>query len=160
MRIPNSRLSAVLLVLAGGLLAGCLPQGYGVHRPGERVIVHRPPPAVNARVYQRAERDARHYTRDVARAVRLSPAQQRAVHERLTVRSHRLLERTHPADHRYVYPFPRRAGERDRDVKRFWREMDRSIERTLAPPQRRAYRDYVRYRYADRGHNRGRHGRY
>jgi hypothetical protein len=142
--------TGAILVLAGGLLAGCMPQGYGVHYPTERVIVRSPAPAVSSRLYRQADRDARMYTRRVARSVVLTPVQQRAVHERLTVSSHRFLERTHPADRQYVYPFPRRAGERDRDVRRFWRDADRAIERTLAPAQRRVYRDYVRYHYPAR----------
>jgi hypothetical protein len=136
---------AALLILTAGFLVGCAPLGAGVYWPSDRGVVHRPaPPVANARLYHRADQDAARYARDVSRYVRLSPHQQRQVRAILADRAHHLLDRTHPHDHQYVYPFPRQVGERDRTVQRWWRDSDRAIERVMDSHQRRAYRDVVR----------------
>jgi hypothetical protein len=142
--------SSFLLLLVAGVVAGCAPTGVGVRYPTERVI-QRPasttsaPAARSAALYRRADSDAQRYVREVDRAVRLSRHQQRELRVLLHERTHHLLDRTRPVDHALVYPFPRRAGERERTVRRFWQDTDRAIERTLSSSPRRAYRDWVRH---------------
>lgn len=139
------------MIVAAAVLTGCATYGHGIPGRAERVVVRTPaPPTTTAAVYHRADRDAQAYARTVGRAIRLSGHQQRAIHDQLTHRAHVLLERTHPRDLRYAYPFPRRANERDRAVQGFWRAADRDIERTLSSSQRRAYRDFVRHHFERR----------
>jgi hypothetical protein len=147
----------VLVLLAGALTAGCLPHGYGAHRTSDRAVVRTPPPPPrSAPLYNRTDRDANAYARQLARPLRLSPMQQRQVRDVVSRRTFELLDRTRSRDHHQVYPFPRRANDRSRAVQRYWRDTDRAIERVLAPEQRRAYRNYVRYHY---DHDRRRRGR-
>jgi hypothetical protein len=145
LRLCLAPLAFLLFALAG---SGCAATGYGtIPRPSDGVIVSRPappPPVRSARVYRRAETDAARYARDMRPFVGLTARQERAVREILADRTVALLDRTHPRDHPFVYPFPRRAHERDRLVQRWWRDSDRAVERVLDRQQRRAYQDYVR----------------
>lgn len=148
--LSASRAAAALFVVAF-LGSGCTVGAGGILLPPQQrpVGAHRPaPPVHSVHLYHRADRDARTYTRQVARAVRLSAYQQRVIHDIVSHRAFDLLDRTHPRDLRYVYPFPRRAYEHERLARRFWREVDREIERVLNPHQRRAYREFVRYHFA------------
>lgn len=92
----------------------------------------------------RLDRDVRRYVRTVDRQVRLDRRQERAVDRLLRDHSYRLLERTHPADRQYVYPFPRSHYRTMNSAQReFWRDVDRRIERSLTRGQTRRYRNAV-----------------
>lgn len=100
-------------------------------------------PSSDAHRY-RIDRDVRRYVGMVDRQVRLGRRQERMVNRLLRDRSYRLLERTHPADRRYVYPFPRRDYRSMNSTQReFWRDVDRRIERSLTRGQARRYRNAV-----------------
>ena len=85
------------------------------------------------------------------RHLRLDRRQQQRIQRVLGERTYRLLDRTRPRDHAYVYPFPRRQDRRyeDAPTDRWWRSVDSEIEHTLTRRQREAYRTLTR-RYDDR----------
>ena len=108
-------------------------------------------PSSDAHRY-RVDRDVRRYVGMVDRQVRLDRRQERMVDRLLRDRSYRHLERTHPADRRYVYPFPRRDYRSMNSAQReFWRDVDRRIERSLTRGQARRYRNAVVRDYDRRG---------
>ena len=61
-----------------------------------------------SRYYDRLHHDVREYVQVMDRRLRLDQRQQQRIHRLLDDRAGRLLDRTHPRDHAYVYPFPRR----------------------------------------------------
>lgn len=143
----------VLLAALAVLAAGCAP--YSIGREGhhrrtrtERVV-HRTP--ARAAVYRRVPNDARQYTRQLDRALRLNRRQEQAIERLLVDRTVALLDRTNPRLHARVYPFPRQRAD-SREARRWWRDTDRRIERVLDKRQRRVYRDAARGSI--------RHGRY
>lgn len=117
--------------------------------------------------YRQVRRDADRYTDFLDRELRLNGRQERAIETLLRRRAEDLLRRTHPRDHRYVYPFPRDG--RNRAARSFWDRADRDINRILNRRQRDDYRYIARaldrggersYRRdrdrRGRGHDRGR----
>lgn len=114
-------------------------------------------PSSDAHRY-RVDRDVSRYVGMVDRQVRLDRRQERAINRLLRDHSYRLLERTHPSDRRYVYPFPRRNYRSMNAAQReFWRDVDRRVERSLTQRQARRYRraivraDDRRGSHVDRG---------
>ena len=138
-------LFGVFLLAAG--CAGSYGQGVAVY--DTRVPDYRR--ADYDRSYaHRVDRDVRAYVRTLDRYVRLNRRQQRRISHLLAERTYRLLDRTRPRDLAYVYPFPRHDSYRQgRAVERWWRGVDRHIERQLTRRQRAEYRRLVR-RYEDR----------
>lgn len=115
-----------------------------------------------SRYYDRVHHDVREYVRIMDRRLRLDPRQQQRIHHLLDDRAERLLDRTHPRDHAYVYPFPRRLDNRrqNQHLERWWLDADRQIERQLDRYQRDEYRYMTRpYGYRDGRYDR-RDGRY
>lgn len=147
-------------------LTGCAAYGLDT-RPSDRIVINRPgaqtpPPArtVSTREARRVQSDARRYANDLRRPLRLDRRQQAAIERILTDRAVQTLDRTRARDREAVYPFPRRAAERNRTVQRWWRDSDRAIERVLDRDQRRAYQNYVRAQERNRGNDRGNRGRH
>jgi hypothetical protein len=114
--------------------------------------------------YQSVDRDADRYTDFLDRELGLDGSQERSVEAVLEHRAEDLLRRTHPRDHRYVYPFPR-DQRLSGTARRWWDDVDREIERYLDRRQRDEYRyiasDLERYgRYDDRYDRQHRGGYY
>lgn len=104
--------------------------------------------------YRSIGRDADAYTDLLDHELGLDGSQESLVERVLERRAEDLLRRTHPRDHRYVYPFPRDPRRSD-TARRWWEDADREIERYLDSRQRDEYRyiarDLERYgRYDDR----------
>ena len=98
----------------------------------------------------RVRRDVNRYVRDVDRAVRLDRSQERRIADRLEDRAYRYLDRRDRRDDRdrRAYPFPR-SQRASREVRDWWRGVDRDVERELSRRQRDDYRRFVR-RFDDR----------
>jgi hypothetical protein len=99
-------------------------------------------------------RDVDRYLRDVDRAVRLDPRQERDLGRLLEDRAYDFSRRGRYDRDRYDRdryvdsPFPRSRNS-SREVQRWWSDTDRAIERRLDRRQRDAYRRFVR-RFDDR----------
>jgi hypothetical protein len=91
--------------------------------------------------WRRLDNDANRYANDVDRAIGISSSEERAVSRVVRDRARQLLQRTHPQEHRYVYPFPR--NDYDGSSRSWWSSTDRSVERVLSSQNRREYRAWV-----------------
>lgn len=94
----------------------------------------------------RVDRDADAYVDDLDRQLGLSGMQEMAARRIVRDRARDLLRRTSAYEHHRIYPFPRGANWDASEVRRFWEDTDRQIERVLNARQR----DEYRRRYADR----------
>ena len=165
--MPTFRFVLPLLVLAV-MAAGCASVGYDTRYPDRRYPDRRYPDTRRtehhaSHYYHRVDRDVHDYVRRLDRPLRLNRRQQRQIGRLLTERTYRLLDRTRSVHHDRVYPFPRRTGRYQRGTaERWWRTVDRQVDRYLNRHQRDAYRAFThryddRYRPNDRryGKNRG-----
>ena len=139
------------------------PNRYPDRHPGP--VYDQGPDYRSTSQYRHIRRDADRYADLLDRELRLSGRQERAIEHILRERAEDKLRRTHPRDHRQVYPFPR-DQRMSRSAQNWWQNTDRQIERHLNRNQRAEYRHiardlerYGRYeqrRGRDRDGNRGR----
>ena len=150
---PLLPVAGVLLLLSG--CAGPSLIATSAHWQGTPRAAPRHAPAA---YHDRVAYDVDDYVDFLGRRLHLSRRQEVRIRRDLERRTHHLLERTHPRDRRYVYPFPRRfEHERNRAVARWWDHTDRRIERLLTHRQRAEYRYLTDRRdHRDRRYHRGR----
>ena len=155
----RSLLLAVLLLPLG--LAGCAALGAPPSAPAARhravVVRDARRAALPPRLVHEVRAGAARYADRLDRALRLDRRQERAVRALVTDRALDFVYQ-HPRG----APFPREQAERLRDGRRWWSRTDREVEKLLSGPQRRAYRDLLRYerrRHERRRHERRRHER-
>ena len=144
----GSTLALLAVFAAGPVLSGCGTMADSVYRmpfplPGGDGPYSRPGDARSTPEYRRAGADAARYADDAARAARLDSRQRAAVRQVVERRTYDLLRRTSAYDHDAVYPFPRHDRDNRSNVRRWWSDTDRAVERTMTARQRDDYRRWV-----------------